>query len=111
MRGAGCTWNDITDRDIDGSVARTASRPIPAGQVSVRGALAWMVAQALVAFCHPADLQLAAIALGMLALLPVCDLSLCQALHLVAAGLSRAGLQLGRLLAWTAHTGRLGGRR
>src|SRR5680860_231031 len=29
MRGAGCTWNDITDRHIDGSVARTASRPIP----------------------------------------------------------------------------------
>ena len=40
MRGAGCTWNDITDRHIDGSVARTASRPIPSGQVSVKGALA-----------------------------------------------------------------------
>lgn len=47
MRGAGCTWNDIADRDIDGQVARTRSRPIPSGQVSVRGALLWMVAQAL----------------------------------------------------------------
>ena len=32
MRGAGCTWNDITDRDFDGAVARTASRPLPSGQ-------------------------------------------------------------------------------
>jgi 4-hydroxybenzoate polyprenyltransferase len=29
MRGAGCTWNDITDRDLDGKVERTRSRPIP----------------------------------------------------------------------------------
>jgi 4-hydroxybenzoate polyprenyltransferase len=36
MRGAGCTWNDITDRDLDGSVERTRSRPIPSGQVSVQ---------------------------------------------------------------------------
>ena len=41
MRGAGCTWNDITDRDIDGSVARTRSRPIPSGAVSARQALGW----------------------------------------------------------------------
>src|SRR3984957_16872557 len=33
MRGAGCTWNDIVDRDLDGSVERTRSRPIPSGQV------------------------------------------------------------------------------
>ena len=49
MRGAGCTWNDITDRDIDAAVARTRSRPIPSGQVSLRAALVWMVAQALIA--------------------------------------------------------------
>jgi 4-hydroxybenzoate polyprenyltransferase len=48
MRGAGCTWNDITDRDLDGKVERTRSRPIPAGQVSVRQALAWLVLQALI---------------------------------------------------------------
>jgi 4-hydroxybenzoate polyprenyltransferase len=50
MRGAGCTWNDITDRDIDGAVARTARRPIPAGEVTAAQALAWCVAQALLAF-------------------------------------------------------------
>jgi len=48
MRGAGCTWNDITDRDLDAQVERTRSRPIPAGQVSVKQALAFLVAQALV---------------------------------------------------------------
>jgi len=35
MRGAGCTWNDITDREFDGKVARTRTRPIPSGQVKV----------------------------------------------------------------------------
>jgi 4-hydroxybenzoate polyprenyltransferase len=48
MRGAGCTWNDITDRDLDALVERTRSRPIPAGQVSVPQAVAFLVVQALV---------------------------------------------------------------
>src|SRR6202035_1648853 len=48
MRGAGCTWNDITDRDLDALVERTRSRPIPAGQVSVPQAAAFLVAQALI---------------------------------------------------------------
>src|SRR5216684_5226226 len=48
MRGAGCTWNDITDRDLDARVERTRSRPIPAGQVSVTQALVFLVVQALV---------------------------------------------------------------
>lgn len=48
MRGAGCTWNDITDRDLDARVERTRSRPIPAGQVSVRQALVFLGIQALV---------------------------------------------------------------
>jgi 4-hydroxybenzoate polyprenyltransferase len=48
MRGAGCTWNDISDRDLDARVERTRSRPIPAGQVSVRQAATFLVIQALV---------------------------------------------------------------
>src|SRR5580700_11281736 len=48
MRGAGCTWNDITDRDLDARVERTRSRPIPAGQVSVPQAVVFLVAQALI---------------------------------------------------------------
>jgi 4-hydroxybenzoate polyprenyltransferase len=50
MRGAGCTYNDIVDRDLDGSVERTRSRPIPSGQVSLAAAAVFLVAQALVGF-------------------------------------------------------------
>ena len=45
MRGAGCTWNDIVDRDLDNAVERTRSRPIPSGQVSVTQAALFLVAQ------------------------------------------------------------------
>ncbi len=48
MRGAGCTWNDLVDRDLDGRVERTRSRPIPSGQVSVKQAYAFMLLQMLV---------------------------------------------------------------
>jgi len=50
MRGAGCTWNDLVDRDLDGRVERTRSRPIPSRQVTVKQATVFMVAQALVGF-------------------------------------------------------------
>jgi 4-hydroxybenzoate polyprenyltransferase len=48
MRGAGCAWNDIADRDLDARVERTRSRPIPSGQLSVRNAYVFLVLQALV---------------------------------------------------------------
>lgn len=48
MRGAGCTWNDITDRNLDARVERTRSRPIPSGQVTVTQAFVFLVLQALV---------------------------------------------------------------
>src|SRR3954463_13096421 len=47
MRGAGCTWNDITDRDLDAQVERTRSRPIPAGPGSVAQAAGLLGLQAL----------------------------------------------------------------
>jgi len=48
MRGAGCTYNDILDRDIDAKVERTRLRPLPAGAVSLKAAWAWLLAQCLV---------------------------------------------------------------
>lgn len=48
MRGAGCTFNDVVDTDIDMKVARTRLRPIPSGQVSRVQALAFLVLQSLV---------------------------------------------------------------
>lgn len=48
MRGAGCVYNDIVDRDLDAQVARTASRPIASGAVSLKAAWAWLLALSLV---------------------------------------------------------------
>jgi 4-hydroxybenzoate polyprenyltransferase len=48
MRGAGCTWNDIIDRDLDRRVERTRSRPIPSGQVTVPAAGVFLALQALI---------------------------------------------------------------
>jgi 4-hydroxybenzoate polyprenyltransferase len=48
MRGAGCTYNDIVDRDIDDQVERTRSRPLPSGRVTTRQATVFLVVQALV---------------------------------------------------------------
>jgi 4-hydroxybenzoate polyprenyltransferase len=48
MRGAGCVYNDIVDRDLDAQVARTASRPVASGAVSVRGALSWTLLLSLI---------------------------------------------------------------
>lgn len=71
MRGAGCTWNDITDRDFDAAVARTKSRPIPSGQVSSKQAAAWMVIQSLIALAILLTFGKLAIVLGIVSLLPV----------------------------------------
>ncbi len=48
MRGAGCAYNDILDRNLDAEVERTRNRPLPSGRISVRAAAAFLVAQALV---------------------------------------------------------------
>src|SRR3984885_12955908 len=68
MRGAGCTWNDITDRDLDALVERTRSRPIPAGQVSVPQAAAFLVALALVGLAVLLQFNRFAVATGIASL-------------------------------------------
>jgi len=75
MRGAGCTWNDLADRDFDARVARTRSRPLPSGQVTPRAAFAWLCAQALAAFAvlltfPPAAILLGVASLGLVAIYP-----------------------------------------
>jgi len=71
MRGAGCTWNDITDRDLDARVERTRSRPIPAGQVSVAQASVFLVAQALIGLVVLLQFNRFAIATGIASLIIV----------------------------------------
>ncbi len=48
MRSAGCVWNDIVDRNLDRQVERTRLRPLASGRVSLKAALAWLVALCLV---------------------------------------------------------------
>jgi 4-hydroxybenzoate polyprenyltransferase len=71
MRGAGCTWNDITDRDLDALVERTRSRPIPAGQVSVPQAAAFLVFQALIGLAVLLQFNRFAVATGIASLVIV----------------------------------------
>lgn len=71
MRGAGCTWNDIVDRDIDARVARTASRPLPSGQVTTRGAAVFLALQLLVGLAVLLQFNGFAILVGFAAVLPV----------------------------------------
>ena len=108
MRGAGCTWNDITDRKIDASVARTRSRPLPSGQLRVRQALVWMVAQALIAFAVLLSFNGAAIALGILALGPVVIYPFAKRFTWWPQVFLGLAFNWGALLAWVAHAGQLG---
>ena len=65
MRAAGCAYNDIVDREIDAKVARTAGRPIPSGQISVKQAWAFLVGCALVSLIILLTLPTLAIGLGV----------------------------------------------
>jgi len=68
MRAAGCAFNDIVDRDIDAKVARTALRPIPAGRISVKKALAFVIGCSLVSLLILLTLNLTAVLLGVTSL-------------------------------------------
>ena len=68
MRGAGCTFNDIVDRDIDDKVARTRLRPLASGQVSVKQAWAWLVLQSLIGFVILIQFNMFTIWLGVASL-------------------------------------------
>ncbi|WP_298401151.1 4-hydroxybenzoate octaprenyltransferase [Sphingobium sp.] len=70
MRGAGCVFNDIVDRDLDRKVARTAARPLASGAMAVRTAWLWLVALCLIGLIVLLQLSLYAqiVALGSLAL-------------------------------------------
>ncbi|QEU07758.1 4-hydroxybenzoate octaprenyltransferase [Paracoccus yeei] len=105
MRGAGCTWNDITDRDIDDKVARTRSRPIPSGQVTVRGAALWLVAQSLAGFVILLTLGPAAIWLGVASLALVAIYPFAKRFTWWPQVFLGLAFNWGALLAWAAHMG------
>lgn len=107
MRGAGCTWNDITDRKIDAQVARTRSRPLPSGQVSVKGALVWLVAQVAIAALILLSFNGFTIVLGIVALAPVAIYPFAKRFTWWPQVFLGVAFNWGALLAWAAHTGSL----
>ncbi len=108
MRGAGCTWNDITDREFDAQVERTRSRPLPAGQVTVRQAMGWMILQCLLALGILLSFNQAAIAMGVLSLLPVAIYPFAKRFTWWPQVFLGLAFNWGALLAWAAHTGSVG---
>lgn len=108
MRGAGCTWNDITDREFDAKVARTASRPLPSGQVTLRGAYAWMIIQSLLAFCILLTYSDATVFVGLASLIFVAIYPFAKRFTWWPQVFLGLAFNWGALLAWTAHTGSLG---
>ncbi len=71
MRGAGCTYNDIVDRNIDRQVARTAGRPLAAGLISIPQAIAFLLAQCLIGLLILLQFNTLTIELGVASLLLV----------------------------------------
>ena len=108
MRGAGCTWNDITDRNLDGQVARTKSRPIPSGQVRVKQAWIWMLIQVALAALILMSFKKAAIFLGLIALLPVVIYPFAKRFTWWPQVFLGIAFNWGALLGYAAHSGGLG---
>ena len=107
MRGAGCTWNDLLDRDIDARVERTRSRPIPSGQVSVPAAMAFLVLQALLGLVILIQFNGFAIAVGIASLVVVAIYPLMKRVTYWPQVFLGLAFSWGALMGWAAARGRL----
>jgi 4-hydroxybenzoate polyprenyltransferase len=107
MRGAGCTWNDLMDRDIDARVERTRSRPIPSGQVSVRAAAVFLVAQALVGLLVLVQFNRFTVILGIASLAVVAIYPLMKRVTYWPQIFLGLAFSWGALMGWAAVFGRL----
>jgi 4-hydroxybenzoate polyprenyltransferase len=107
MRGAGCTWNDIVDRDLDARVERTRSRPIPSGQVSVARAAAFLVAQALIGLAVLLQFNRFTIYVGLLSLVVVAVYPFMKRITYWPQIVLGLAFSWGALMGWPAWFGRL----
>jgi 4-hydroxybenzoate polyprenyltransferase len=105
MRGAGCTWNDITDRKIDGAVERTRSRPIPSGQVTVTQAVIWMILQAGIAALILFSYHMSAIILGFASLALVAIYPFAKRFTWWPQAFLGLAFNWGALMIYVAHSG------
>jgi 4-hydroxybenzoate polyprenyltransferase len=108
MRGAGCTYNDIVDRDVDARVARTALRPIPSGQVSLRQAILFLIAQLLLGLLVLLAFNRFTILLGVLSLLLVFTYPLMKRVTYWPQAFLGLTFNWGALMGWAAVTGGIG---
>jgi 4-hydroxybenzoate polyprenyltransferase len=107
MRGAGCTWNDILDRDIDAQVERTRSRPLPSGQVSTKAAAVFMGLLLLAGLAVLLQFNRFTIALGVLSLLPVAIYPLMKRITQWPQAVLGLTFGWGALMGWAARFGTL----
>jgi 4-hydroxybenzoate polyprenyltransferase len=108
MRGAGCTWNDIVDRDLDASVERTRLRPIPSGQVSVGQAGLFLVLLALIGLGVLIRFNGFTIALGIASLAIVAVYPFMKRITYWPQIVLGLAFSWGALMGWAAAFGRLG---
>ena len=107
MRGAGCTINDIFDRDIDAKVARTARRPLPSGEIRLRQALWFLFAQLLLAFVILLQFNLTTIIVGLLSMVLVVPYPLMKRITYWPQAWLGFTFNWGALVGWTAVAGEL----
>ncbi len=107
MRGAGCTYNDIIDKDIDAKVARTQTRPLPSGQVSVKAATIFMVGLSLIGLLVLLSFNATTIWLGLLVLPMVAAYPLVKRVSSWPQAVLGLAFNWGALLGYTAVLGRL----
>jgi 4-hydroxybenzoate polyprenyltransferase len=107
MRGAGCTWNDIVDRDLDRSVERTRSRPIPSGQVSVAQAVAFLVLQSLIGLAVLLSFNVFTVGLGVASLAIVAVYPFMKRITYWPQIVLGLAFSWGALMGWAAAFGRL----
>ncbi|MGH6788376.1 MAG: 4-hydroxybenzoate octaprenyltransferase [Pseudolabrys sp.] len=107
MRGAGCTWNDLVDRNLDGLVERTRSRPIPSKQVSVAQATAFMLAQALVGLAVLLQFNDFTVMCGLASLLVVVVYPFMKRITYWPQIVLGLAFSWGALMGWPAAFGRL----
>jgi 4-hydroxybenzoate polyprenyltransferase len=107
MRGAGSTYNDIVDREIDAKVERTRQRPLPSGRISVRAAKIFLAAQCLVGLAVLLSFNAFSIALGFASLLIVGVYPFAKRVTSWPQAVLGAAFAWGGLMGWAAAFGSL----
>jgi 4-hydroxybenzoate polyprenyltransferase len=107
MRGAGCTFNDIVDRDFDARVERTRVRPIPSGAVTIKAAIAFLVLQLAIGAAILFSLNWLSVALGFFVILLIATYPFMKRITYWPQFFLGLNFNWGALMGWTAARGDL----